>query len=187
MSQFVCKGSFPNFPLWSFDQMHVFLGHSRDFMGNCIGFMGLLALWCQCVKRQGIFLASWSQVGTWPSLVHPWRLRSLYHWWWYRDFRGDDAWTWWGHVDLVLKICRFLPLIIFNDIGMYWGKRFGPIWMHFLRYNGVFFTVCCYGGSALFFTLSAALENILEIYSIATIWVSPILENGACGAGFFKA
>ena len=49
------------------------------------------------------------------------------------------------------------------------------------------FTVCCFGGSALFFTLSAALENIWDSCSIATIWESPMLENGAWGAGLFKA
>ena len=50
-----------------------------------------------------------------------------------------------------------------------------------------FFTVCCSGGSALYFTLSDTLENIWESLSIATIWESPMLENSAWGAGFFKA
>ena len=156
-------------------------------MGNWIGFMGFLALCCQCIKWQGIFIASWSQIGTWNSLFHPWRLCSLHPWWWDRDLRGNNNWTYWGHMDFVLIICRFLPLLIFNDIGLYWGNRFSPIWMHFLRYNGGFFTGVCSGGSAVLFTFYAALENILESCSVATIWESPMLENGAWGAGFFKA
>ena len=167
--------------------MSVFLTHSIYLMGNCIGFMGYLALCCQCKKYNGSFLACWYKVGTWPSRVHPWRLRSMHPWWWDRDFRGNNDWTWRGHVDLVLKTCRVLPLIIFYDIGLYWRKRFFLIWMHFLRYNGGFFTVCCCGGSSLFFTLSATLENIWESCSIATIWGSLMLENGAWGAGFFRA
>ena len=167
--------------------MSVFLDHSKDLMGNCIGFMVFLELCCQCIKWNGIFIASWSKVGTWPYFFHPWMLLSLHPWWWDRDFRGNYAWTWWGHVDLVLKICRFLPLIIFNYIGLYWGKMFGPIGMHFLRYNGGFFHCLLFWGSALFFTLSASLENILESCSIATTWKSLMLENSAWGAGFFKA
>ena len=149
--------------------------------------MGFLELCCQCIFWKGVFLAPSSQVGTWTSLVHPWRLCSLHSWWWDREFSGNTTWTWSGHVELVVKTYRGLPLIIFNDIGLYWGKRFGPIWMHFLRYNGGFFTVCCCGGSALFFTLSTTLENIWYSFSIATIWESPMLENGALGAAFFKA
>ena len=156
-------------------------------MGNCIGFMGFLEFCCQCKNWDGSFLASWSQVKTYPFRVHPWRLLSMHPWWWERDFRGNNAWTWKVHVDLVLKICRGLHLIIFYDIGLYWGKRFGPSWLHFLSYNGVFFTVCCCGGSTIFFTLSTTLKNIWDSCSIATIWESPMLENGAWRDGFFKA
>ena len=152
--------------------MSLFLGHSIDLMGNCIGFMDFLELWCQCIKQNGSFLASWSQFGTRPFHVHPWRLHSLNPWWWDRDFRGNNALIWRGHMDLVMKTCRVLPLIIFYDIGKYWGKMFGPIWLHFLRYNGGFFTVCCCGGSARFFTLYATLENIWDSCSITTIWES---------------
>ena len=129
--------------------MSVLLGHSQDFMGNQFSFMGFLALCCQCMNCQGIFLASWYQIGTWTFLVHPWRLRSLHPWWWDREFRSNNDWIWWEHVDLVLIICRFIPLIIFNVIGLYWGNRFGPIWMQFMRCNGWFFhwllswRVCC--------------------------------------------
>ena len=130
--------------------MPVFLGHSIYLIGNWIGFMVFFELCCQCIKWQGIFPASWYQIGTCPSLVHPWRLHSLHPWWWDRDFRGDNAWTWWGHVDLVLIICGFLLLIIFNDIGLYWGNRFGPIWTQFVRYNGLFFTSCCCGSYPLY-------------------------------------
>ena len=135
----------------------------------------------------GIFLASWYQVVDWPFCVHPWRLRSLHLLCCDRDFRGDNAWTWRGHVDLVLKNCRSRPLIIFYDIGMYWGERFGPIWVHFLRYNGTFFTVWCCGGSDFFFKFSATLENSWDSFSITTIWELPMLENGAWGAGFWWA
>ena len=72
-------------------------------------------------------------------------------------------------------------------LGYTGGGRFGPIWTHFLRYHGGFFTVCCCGGSALLFKLSATLENICESFSIATIWESPMLENGAWGDGVLKA
>ena len=34
LSQFFCKGSFLNFPLWDFDHMPVFLGRYRDLKGN---------------------------------------------------------------------------------------------------------------------------------------------------------
>ena len=111
--------------------------------------MGFLALCCQCITWPGIFLASCSQIGTFPYLVHPWRLRSVYYWWWDRESRGDTDSTWWGNVYLVLIICRLLTLLIFNDIVLYWGDRFSPPWLHFLRYNSVFFLwlllwrVCC--------------------------------------------
>ena len=51
----------------------------------------------------------------------------------------------------------------------------------------VFCSACCCGGSAVLFKLSSVLVNILESCSIATIWELPMLENGAWGAGFFKA
>ena len=38
----------------------------------------------------------------------------------------------------------------------------------------------------MLFVLSAALVNILESCSIENNWDSPMLENGALGAGFFK-
>ena len=167
--------------------MSVLLGHSIYLMGNCIGFMNFIELWCQCKMWNWSFLASWSQVGTWPFRFHPWRFCSLHPWWRDRYFREDNVWTCRLHVDLVLKICRARLLIIFYDIGLYWGERFGHIWTHFLSYNGGFFTVWCCGGSAIFCTLSATLENIWESFSIVTIWESPMLENGAWGAGFFKA
>ena len=156
-------------------------------MVNCIGFMGFLELWCQCIKWHGVFLASWSQVGTWPSLVHPWRLQSLNPWWWYRDFRGNNYWTWWGHVDLVLKFVGYFPSSYTVTFGCTEGRGLVRSGCTFWGTMADFFTVCCCGGSAIFFTLSDALENILESCSIANIWESPMLENGAWGAGFFKA
>ena len=119
--------------------MSVLLVHSIYFIDNCIGFMSFLELWCQCKKWTGSVLASLSQVGTWPVCVHLWRLRSLHHWWRDWDVRGGNACTWRGHVELVLKACIALPLIIFYDIGLYCGERFGLIGTHFLSYNGDFF------------------------------------------------
>ena len=37
----------------------------------------------------------------------------------------------------MLKVCWFLPLFIFNDIGMWWGNIFSPSWLQCLRYNSV--------------------------------------------------
>ena len=155
--------------------MSIFLGHSIDLMCNYISFIIFLELCCQCKMWNRSFLASWSEVGTWPFYVHYWRLRSLHPWWWDRDFGENNIWTLRGHVELLLKTCRALPLIIFYDIGIYWGKRFGHIWTHFLRYNVRFFTVFYYWGSALFLKLSATLENIYESCSIATICELPML------------
>ena len=118
--------------------MSVFLGHTIYLMCNWIGFMNFLELCCQWKIWNGIFLASWSQAGTWTFCVHPWRLRSMHPWWWDMTFRWNNALTWRGHMELVMKTCRGLPLTILYDIGMYWGKRFGPIWTNFLRYNGGF-------------------------------------------------
>ena len=38
----------------------------------------------------------------------------------------------------------------------------------------------------MLFPSSAALVNILDSCSIATNWDSPMFENGAWGAGFYK-
>ena len=167
--------------------MPIFLGHSINLMANWIGFTGFGALCCQCITWPGIFLASWPQIGTCPPLFHPWRLLSVRPWWRDMDFSGNNDWTWWGHVDLLLIVCRFLPLLVFNDIGLYWGNIFSPPWLHFLSYNCGFCSGCCCGESAVLFTLSSTLENILESCYIATIRESPMLENCAWGAGFFKA
>ena len=155
--------------------MSVFLGHSRDLIGNCIGFMNFLELCCQCKMWNGVFLASWYQVVTWPFRVHPWRLSVLHPWLWDRYLRENNVWTWMVHVNLVLKNFISRPLIIFYDTGLYWGKRFGHIWTHFVGYNCGFFTAFCFGGSVLFCKLSATLKNIWEICSIATIWESSML------------
>ena len=45
----------------------------------------------------------------------------------------------------------------------------------------------CYGGSNVWCRLAASLEKIPESFSIAIIWESPMLENGAWGAGFCRA
>ena len=47
-------------------------------------------------------------------------------------------------------------------------------------------TGCCCGGSKVWCRLAATLEKIRKSYSIATIWESPMLENGAWGAGFCR-
>ena len=55
---------------------------------------------------------------------------------------------------------------------------------------GITAAVCsdyCYGGSDVLFSSLSALVNILESCSIANNWDSPMFENGAWGAGFFKA
>ena len=138
-----CPSSFSkvyptNFPVRAFDQMFVLLGNSRYFMGNCIGFRNFLEFCCQCKVGTRIILAYWSQVGAWPVRVHPWRLRKLHPWWWDRDLWENNVWAWGVHVDLMLKTWRTLPILIFYDIGMFWGNRFGHIWTHFVRYNGRF-------------------------------------------------
>ena len=46
-AQFIYKVYFPNFHIWAFDQISVFLGKSRYLMGNCIGFSNLLELCCR--------------------------------------------------------------------------------------------------------------------------------------------
>ena len=119
--------------------MSVFLGNSRYFMGDYIGFMNFLELCCQWKVETRMFLASWSQVGTWPFRVHPWRLRGLHPWWWDRDFWENNVWTWGGHVDLLLKNLITLPILIFYYIGLFLGNRFGHIWTHFVRYTGGFY------------------------------------------------
>ena len=45
-------------------------------------------------------------------------------------------WPWWGPVDLVLEVCWFLPLFIFNDIGLWWGDIFSLSWLQCIRYTG---------------------------------------------------
>ena len=146
-------------------------------MGNCIGLMSFLELCCQFKVGNRIILAYWSQVGTWTFRVHPWRSRRLHHCWWDRDLWKNNVWTWGGHVEILLKTWRTLPIVIFYDIGMLWGNRFGHI-----RTHG-----CCCGGSTLWCKLSATLEYMSESFSIATIWESPMLKNGAWGSGFFRA
>ena len=42
------------------------------------------------------------------------------------------------HMDIALKTCRTVPIIIFYDIVMFQGNRFGQFWIHFVRYNGWF-------------------------------------------------
>ena len=48
-------------------------------------------------------------------------------------------------------------------------------------------TGCYCGGSTVWCILAATLEKITESCSIATIWESPMLENGAWGAGLCRA
>ena len=137
-------------------------------------------------RGRGFFIVFLSQIGTWPSLVHPWRLRSVHPWWWDMEFRVNNVWPWWRNVDLVLIIWRFLPLFIFSDIDMYWGNIFSLSWLHFWGKMAAVCSDCCYGGSAALFTFLAVLVNILESCSIATNWESPMLENGAWCAGFSR-
>ena len=109
----------------------------------------LLELCHQCKVGNSIFLASGSQVGTWPFHVHPWRLHRLHPWWWDREFWENNVWTWKVNVEIMLKTCRTLSIIFFYDIGLLWGNRFGHIWMYFVRYNGLFGTGRFCEGSAL--------------------------------------
>ena len=48
-------------------------------------------------------------------------------------------------------------------------------------------SACCCVGSAVLFPSSAVLVNILDSFSIATNWDSPMFENGVSGAGFCRA
>ena len=107
-------------------------------MGNCIGFYNMLELCCQCKVGDRIFLATGSQVGPWSTRVHLWRLHKMHPWWWDRDVWDNDVWTWRGHVDIVLKNCRNVLIIIFCDIGLFRGNKFGQCWTHFVSYSGGF-------------------------------------------------
>ena len=119
--------------------MYVLLGHSRYLMGNCIGFISFLEFCCQCKKWKREFscllISSWNLALPCPPLEVAQSAPLVV----VQGLQGDNYCTWRGHVELVLKTCRGLPFIIFYDIGLFWGKRFGPRWLHFLRYNGVFY------------------------------------------------
>ena len=128
--------------------MPVFLGNSRNLMGNWICFAGFWALCCQCIPWPGIFIASWYQIGTGTSLVHPWRLRSVHPWWWDRDFRGNNYWTWWGHVDLVLKFVGYFPSSYSVTFGCTEGR-------------GLVRSGCTFWGTMADFSLFAVVEGLL--------------------------
>ena len=161
--------------------MYLILVHSRYLMGNCIGFMSFMEFCCQWKRLNGSFIASWYQVGTWPFRVHPWRLRSLHPCKWYRDVRGNTAWTWRVHVGLVLKTCWALPSSYFMTF------RFGPIWTHFLRYHGEFFYCFLLWRVCSFLHIICHLEKYLgELLNCDHLGVADV-GNGAWGAGLFKA
>ena len=156
-------------------------------MGNCIGFSNFLELCCQFKVGNISFLASGSQVEIWPFCVHPWRLRRLHPWRWDRDVWDNNVWNWRGHVDILLKNWSTVPIIILYDIGLFRGNRFGHSRAHFVRYNGEFGHWLLLWRVYYLAQIVCNIGNISESCSIATIWESPMLEIGACGAGFFRA
>ena len=90
-------------------------------------------------------------------------------------------------MDISLKIWRTVPIIIFYDVGLFQGNRFGLCWAHFMRDMrgfGYWLFFLSYNGWC---RLTATLEKIPESFSIATICESLMLENGVWGAGFCRA
>ena len=55
------------------------------------------------------------------------RLRRTPPWWWYRDVWDNYVGTQRVHVDITVKIYRTLPIIIFYEVGLFWGNRFLPV------------------------------------------------------------
>ena len=167
--------------------MSIFLGNPEYLMGNCVGFSNLLVLCCQCNVGYRVFIATGSQVGAWPSRVHPWRLRRTHPWWWDSEVWDYDFCTWKVHVDIALKTCRTVPIVVFYDIGLFRGNSFGQFWTHFVRYIGVFGRWLLLWRVYSLVQISCSLGEIPESCSISTIWKSPMLENCAWGAGFCRA
>ena len=90
-------------------------------------------------------------------------------------------------MDISFKICGTVPIIIFYDIGLLRGNRFGPCWAHFLRDRGGFGYWLFLWRVKWLVQISCNLGKIPESFSIATIWESLILENSAWCAGFCRA
>ena len=90
-------------------------------------------------------------------------------------------WTlWWKLVELFPSSSSMI-LGCYEGIGLViFGRNLWGIMADFV-------TGFWCGGSALWCKLSTTLENISESFSIATIWELTMLENGAWGAGFFRA
>ena len=166
--------------------MSVLLGHSRYLMGKCIGFMGFLDLCCQYKNWNGIFLALDIKLELGPSVstlggYAVWNLGGgIGTSGWIMLRHEGDMWT------LCWKLVESFPSSYYITLDCTEGRGLVLSGCTFWGAMADFFTVCFCGGSALFFTLSDTLENIWEICSIATIWESPMLENGAWGDGFFK-
>ena len=87
-------------------------------------------------------------------------------------------------MDIALKICRTVPIIIFYDVGPLRGNRFGLCWAHFLRDRGEFNHCLLLLRVYCLVQIICNFGKIPESCSFSTILESPILENGALGAGF---
>ena len=141
---------------------------------------------CQWIFWNSMLLASGSQVWDWSNCVHPLRLRRLYPWRWCRYVWDNYVWTYMRFVDVAVKICYNFP-IIFYDVGLFRRSRFGTSWTHLVRERGVFSYSLFWWRVQWLVHISCNLGKISESWSIATIWESPMLENGALGTGFCRA
>ena len=165
--------------------MPILLGNAGYRMGNQVVLHNLKGFCFQCIFWDSMLLASGSQVWVWPACVHPWRLR--------RKTLGGDA----GMSRRI--ICRPLwglwmlwwrSVVLFSSYSMMLGRsagiclvRVGCTW-----WGTWAFLVIGYfcGVSNGWYRLAATLEKISESWSIAIVWDSPMLENWAFGAGFYR-
>ena len=155
-------------------------------MGNCIGFMKFLELCCQCKVWNRIFLPLDIKLELGPSMstLGGYTVCTLGGGTGIsgRIIFGPEGDMW----NLCWKLVEHYPSSSSMVLGFPEGRGLVIFGRTFWGTMEDFFTGYCCGGSALCCKLFATLENILESFSIATIWESPMLENGAWGAGFFK-
>ena len=167
--------------------MSVFLVNSRYLMGNYIGFSNFLELCCQFKVGDRFFLPRGLKLELGPSVF---------------SLGGCAGWTLCGGTGTS-------GIIMCGPEGVMWTFCWELVGLFpsssymILGYSEVICLVivgrtlwdimadlvtgrCC-GGYTLWCKLSATLVNISESFSIATIWESPMLENGAWGAGFCRA
>ena len=133
-----------------------------------------------------MLLASGSQVWAWTAHVHPWKFRRTHPWWWCRFVWENYVWACMGFVEVAVNICCTVP-IIFYHVGTFRRNKFDTRWTHFVRKMGVFSYKLFLWRVQWLVQISCNLGKISEIWSISTIWESPMLENVAFGAGFCRA